>query len=142
MFSWPFPCWCSRWPSSSWCSASTSSVTGFVMCWIRGSSAGSDVLDRGRRDGFASVPQRQPHRERRPRAVAGAFRPDMAVVQLHEIADECEAKTDAAVDARHRAVRLAETIEDVRQEGGRDADARIADRQLRLVVDASHPDAD
>ncbi len=61
-------------------------------------------------------------------------------MKLDEVADDRETEADAAVRARRAAVRLAKALEDVRQEIGRDADARIADDDFDVRVDALDAD--
>ena len=63
--------------------------------------------------------------EGRALALAGALRVHGAAVQLDEVAHDGEAEAEAAVRARAGAVRLAEALEDVGQELGRDALAGV-----------------
>src|SRR5207253_7812811 len=118
------------------CSVSTSWATGCVTCWILGWSGDSDALGGLSRGCGPGEPERQAHGERRAGAVAAAFRGDPAAVELDEVADEGQPEADAAVHTGHRAVRLPEPVEDVRQERGGDAHARVADYEPRLVADA------
>ena len=53
-------------------------------------------------------------------------------VQLDQVAHDGETEPEAAVRARGAAVGLAEALEHVRQELGRDAAARIGDAQFQI----------
>ena len=66
--------------------------------------------------------------DRKRCAVIGsvALRLDVTAVQLDEVAHDRQAEAHAAVRARRGRVRLAEAFEHVREELGRDADARVA----------------
>src|ERR1043166_7615046 len=72
--------------------------------------------------------ERQPDAEGRAVADAAARRRDGAAVKLDEVARDGEAEAEAAVLARDALVGLAEAVEDVRQEFGRDAAPRVGDR--------------
>ena len=74
--------------------------------------------------------ERQPDAERR--ADAGrAVDVDRAAEQRDQAAHDVQAEADAAVAAGHRAVGLAEGLEDDRQRLGRDADAGVGDARSR-----------
>ena len=77
--------------------------------------------------------------ERRAVALARALRLDAARVQLDEVADDGEAEAEAAVAPGDGRVGLAEAVEDVREELGRDSLAGVGDRDLRLAVGPLEP---
>ena len=60
-------------------------------------------------------------------AVTFAVHGDLSAVQLHQMPRDGQAEAEAAVPARGAGVLLAEPVEDVRQELGRDADAGVLD---------------
>ena len=76
-----------------------------------------DPIGLGRLDGL----ERQGDGECRAVIFAGAFGGDGAAVELDELLDDGQAEAEAAVAAGRSTVGLAEAIEDVRQEFGRDA---------------------
>src|SRR5262245_42266665 len=69
---------------------------------------------------------RQLHSKRRALATPRAFRPHRTSVELDEMPDDGEAKTEAAVPAAHRPIRLPEAIKDVRQKRRIDPAAGVA----------------
>ena len=73
------------------------------------------------------LPDGQIHRECRSLSFAGAVGRHAAAVQLDEVPADREPQSEAAVRARRAAVRLAETLEHVGQEGRRDAVAGVGD---------------
>ena len=77
---------------------------------------------------------RQPHREGGALTLARALRVHGAPVQLDDVADDREAEAQAAVRPPGRGVALPEALEDVWEEGGRDALARVAHRELDVRV--------
>ena len=84
---------------------------------------------------------RQPDDERRAAAFTPALRADAAAVQLHQVADDAESEAETGLAARRR-IGLAEPFEDVRQEGRRDADAGIGDRQHQIAALARQSNGD
>ena len=86
--------------------------------------------------------QRQRHQEGAPLAVARALHPHRAAVQLDQVAHDGEPEAEPAVAARGGAVELAEAVEDVRQELGRDAGAVVGDDDLDVGVDPLEADLD
>ena len=66
--------------------------------------------------------------ERRARAFARALGADRAAVQLDQLLDDRQAQPQAAVAAGGGGVGLAEAVEHVRQELGRDALAGVGRR--------------
>jgi hypothetical protein len=73
---------------------------------------------------------RQSYRERRALVSTVAVRLDRSTVHLHEMAHDRESESEPAMRARTRGIPLPECIEDVRQKGGIDAAARVADAEL------------
>src|SRR5258705_12012543 len=84
--------------------------------------------------------QRKPYPKRRALILPSAYHWNRSAMKLDEVADDRETEADAAVRAGRAAVRLAKALEDVRQEIGRDADARIADDDFDVRVDALDAD--
>src|SRR6185312_7249324 len=91
-------------------------------CWCR-------KLDFGRRSAH-----RQTHDEARAGALALALRLDRPGVQLHQVMDDRESQSEAAVAPPDRAVLLAEALEDVRQELRLDPLARVGDGDLQVLA--------
>src|SRR5439155_4875166 len=93
---------------------------------------------RGRVRGRARRPdrnlERQPHREGGPLTLARALHAHAAPVQLDDLAEDREAEAQAAVRPPGRGVGLPEALEDAWEEGGRDALARVAHRELDVRV--------
>jgi hypothetical protein len=75
-------------------------------------------------------------------AAAGALDVHAAAMRFDEFADDREAEAQAAVRPGGRVVRLPEAIEDVRQQLGRDARARVADADLDDVAVGPDVEAD
>src|SRR5262249_54940919 len=80
--------------------------------------------------------EREPYHEGRPQPSARAFREDATAMELHEAANEREAEAEAPVLPRARAVALAKSIEDVREQIGSDALSGVAHQDLDVRVDA------
>src|ERR1043166_1018236 len=59
--------------------------------------------------------------------MAIAFHPHAAVMQVYEVPNNRQPQTETALRARRRAISLAETIENVREEFRFDSDSGIAD---------------
>ena len=98
-------------------------------------------LERRRAAVRAGSPTPSAQRQLRTRNVAplpspSLVRRDLAAVQLDEVAHDREAEAEAAVRARGAAVGLAEALEHVRQEVGRDARAGVGDRDLERCAGA------
>src|SRR5262245_59000625 len=72
--------------------------------------------------------------ERGPASFAGALGAQTAAVKLDELLRDREPEPEAAIDSARGTVFLREPVEHLRQEGGRDPDAGIADRQLDVRV--------
>ena len=85
--------------------------------------------------------QRQPHREGRALAPAGARGAHRAGVQLGEVTHDRQPQAEAPVATRDRAVGLPEAVEDARQDLGLDPDAGVGQRQHRELAVARQPDA-
>src|SRR3954471_3414355 len=86
--------------------------------------------------------RRERHREGRAAVLAFAVRPHRPAVQLDEVSDDREAKAEAAVCPHGAGIALAETLEHVRQQRRRDADAGVADRQFGGRAGGAHGDVD
>src|SRR5688572_1079468 len=76
----------------------------------------SSVLPRWQRDG-----------ERRPASFPLAVGADGAAMQLHQVANDRETESEAAVLASRAGIGLTEAVEDEREKRRRDADAGIGD---------------
>src|SRR5262249_53294939 len=87
-----------------------------------------------RRVGSANRADRQPNRERGTRLAAVAFGADRPAVELHDVADNREAQTEAAVLVSRSWLPFFEAFEHVREQLGRDADARIKNLQFDGVA--------
>ena len=77
-----------------------------------------------------SLPQRrdgQGHGKGRPLALAWACGRDVPPVHLHEFAHDRQAEPQTSMGASHRAISLAESLEDDRQYFGANADAGVSD---------------
>ena len=74
-------------------------------------------------------------RESRARAV-GAADIDSAFVAVHQLANHRQAEAEALVFARGRSIDLIETIEDMGEVFGRNADAGIADLYRHVICGA------
>ena len=74
--------------------------------------------------------QRQPDGERRAQSFSSAVRSDRAAVKFDQMTHNGEPKTQSAMLARGRAVRLPEAIKNKRQEARADALAGVADAKL------------
>src|SRR5215813_7908210 len=83
--------------------------------------------------------QRQSHPKRGASSLSSACCVYGPTVQLHQIAHNREPEAEPGMLSGSRAVGLAETLEDVRQKIGLDADARIADNDFDAGVDALEP---
>src|SRR6185369_15860334 len=86
--------------------------------------------------------RRQLDRDRRSALEALALGPAAAAVELDQIAHDAQAETEAAVAARRRAIRLPESIEDVRKEVGLDAGAVVLHDQREQALGALEPHVD
>src|SRR5205823_8983814 len=73
-------------------------------------------------------------------ALPGAVGAHRAAVEVDQRADDCEAEAKTSVPSRGGAVCLAESFEDVRQEAGVDAFARVADDDARVRLQALEGD--
>ena len=82
----------------------------------------------------------QPHDEAGAEARARALRRDRAAVKLDQVAGDREPDPEPALRARRRAVGLAEAVEDVGEELGRHARARVADLDRELALAAGEGD--
>src|SRR5437867_5594815 len=88
------------------------------------------------------VAGRETHREGRSQPFPRAFRVHGTPVQLHQVTDDRQPESEAAVLPRAGAVGLPEAIEDVRKEIGADALASVADRDPGAPRLALEPDSD
>ena len=77
-----------------------------------------------------------------PGPAPGLVARDGAAVELDELLDDGEAEAEAAVAAGGGAVGLAEAVEDVGEELGRDALAGVGDGDFDVGVDAAEEDLD
>ena len=87
-------------------------------------------------------PERHPHPQGGTHPLARALGLDGTAVELDEVADDREAEAQAAERPRARRVGLPEALEEVGEELGRDAPARVANGQLEVGVHALQPDVD
>src|SRR5207237_7160947 len=76
--------------------------------------------------------QRQADDERRSPELARALDLHRAAVELDQVTDDGQAEAEPAVAACGRALALTKALEDVRQEVGANAGARVAHRNRRL----------
>src|SRR5205814_1082510 len=83
-----------------------------------------------------------PHPQGGTHPLARALGLDGTAVELDEVADDREAEAQAAERPRARRVGLPEAFEEVGEELGRDAPARVANGQLEVGVHALQPDVD
>src|SRR5438105_9320614 len=74
--------------------------------------------------------------------MAIAFDSHVAVMEFHQVAHNRQPKSESAVGARRRPVRLSKSIENVRQEFPLDADASVSDRDAPpgILATDSHVD--
>src|SRR6266542_819049 len=99
-----------------------------------------DIFERRTLDRLARIVHRLQHTHRQqggePRAAVLplAVRAHGPSVQFDEVPHDRQAETQPAVTAGRRAIGLRKTIEDVGQELGADADARVFDRDRRVVA--------
>src|SRR4029079_2991535 len=70
-------------------------------------------------------PDGEPNRDDRPASRPVAGRPDVSVVQVHQVTRDRESEAEASVPPRGTTVCLPEAVEHERQEAGIDADAGI-----------------
>src|SRR5262245_6354199 len=84
----------------------------------------------GRRDGLLLGRDRNTHPEPVPMPPPSAVRRYCPAVQLRQVARDVEADPQPAIAPCRRAVRLPETVEDVRQDVRANADAVVPDRDL------------
>src|SRR5207253_6070154 len=96
----------------------------------------------GRARRLGRDPERQPHREGGAFTLARALRVHAAPVQLDDVADDREAEAQAAGPPRDRGLGLPEALEDVGEEAGRDALARVADREAEVRLGGPEPPLD
>ena len=89
---------------------------------------------------LAAEADRQDDRERRSLAAPLAVGADGPAVQLDEVPRDRQAQSEAAVDARGRAVSLAEAIEHEREELGRDARCRCPPLRFPSTRRPAHGD--
>ena len=94
---------------------------------MRATAAG--LSPSGRMSGVARIGERQLDDEGRALAVTTTQGLHGAAVQAHEVPDDRQAKSQAAMRPRRSTVGLPEAVEYERQELGRDANAGIGDRQ-------------
>src|SRR5262245_41428615 len=76
--------------------------------------------------------ERQSPRERRATTLALASRLDGSAMQLGQMSRNRQAKAESAVLPRVGPIGLSELVEHERDERGRDPDACVGDRQLRI----------
>jgi hypothetical protein len=85
--------------------------------------------------------ERHGHDERRAHVLA-ALHPDVAAVELDELAHEREADARSFVRARMHVPHALKALEELRQVGFRDADARISHAELDVAHVRAEPDLD
>ena len=71
--------------------------------------------------------------ERRPVSFATTFCSDSPAVQLHDVTDDAEPQSKAGLAVQPR-LRLAEPVEDMRQERSRNADPGVLHRQRHVTI--------
>src|SRR5437762_5050571 len=79
---------------------------------------------------------RQPDREGGAAALTGTRRRHRPAMQLHDVPDDGEAETEAAVGAGQRRVGLPESIEDERQHVAMNADTAVGDLEFDRLTGA------
>src|SRR5690606_20098734 len=82
---------------------------------------------------------RQDNREGSALAFAGAVRPDRPAVQVDQVLYDRQAESQASGAPGVRQVRLAERVENVRQDLRVNADACIRNSDLSIRTGATHP---
>ena len=78
---------------------------------------------------------RQEDTKRRTLADAFALGADVSAVQFHQVLDDRQTESQAAVGAREGLVGLPEPIEDERQKRGFEADAGVGHRDFDLRIE-------
>src|SRR2546422_6070139 len=102
---------------------------GALPCFVRAPVLGCD-------------PERDPHSESGTFPLASALGFDGPPVELDEVAGDREAEPQAAERPRDGSIGLPEALEEVGEELGPDALARVANRQLEMGIHALEHDVD